>query len=114
MYLDNGLLCHGLVVNQLQHSALLWSSQLFIGSKQDASEDVTTHWPKNIPSKPLTLDLMETLDLFFRRACYHWNVSHRKIKRIKVVDLQIRFCSFLYLTHPKKLQNLQKKSPKFA
>ncbi len=24
-----------------------------------------------IPSKPLTLDLMETLDLFFRRAYYH-------------------------------------------
>ncbi len=37
-----------------------------------------------LPSKPLTLDLMETLDLFFRRACYHWNASYIKRKRIKV------------------------------
>ncbi len=31
-------------------------------------------WPKltlQIPPKSLTLDLMETLDLFFGRACYH-------------------------------------------
>ncbi len=39
-----------------------------------------------VPSKPLTLDLMKTLDHFFRRACYHWNASYRKMKRIQVVE----------------------------
>jgi hypothetical protein len=39
-----------------------------------------------VPSKPLTLDLMETLDLFFRRACYHCNASYRKMKRTEVVE----------------------------
>jgi hypothetical protein len=33
-----------------------------------------------IPSKSLTLDL------FFRRDCYHWNMSYRKMKRMKVVE----------------------------
>jgi hypothetical protein len=51
-----------------------------------------------VPSKPITLDLMETLGLFFRRACYHWNASYRKNGGIKScrkpLDLQIRFCSF--------------------
>ncbi len=43
-----------------------------------------------LPSKPLSLDLMETLDLFFRRACYHWNTFYIKMKRIKfVVKLHI-------------------------
>jgi hypothetical protein len=40
----------------------------------------------NVTSIPLTLDLMETLDLFSRRACYHRNVSYIKMKRIKVVE----------------------------
>jgi hypothetical protein len=39
-----------------------------------------------LPSKPLTLDHMETLDLFFRRACYHQKASYRKMKRIKIVE----------------------------
>jgi hypothetical protein len=38
-----------------------------------------------IPSKPLTLDLMETLDFFFRRACYHRNASYRKKRKRKEV-----------------------------
>ncbi len=38
-----------------------------------------------ILSKTLTLDFIETLDLFFRRVCYHQNASYRKMKRIKVV-----------------------------
>jgi hypothetical protein len=32
------------------------------------------------------LDLMETLDLVFRRACCHWNAAYRKIERMKVVE----------------------------
>ncbi len=40
----------------------------------------------HVPSKPLTLDLMETLDFFFRRAYHHRNASYRKMKRIKFVE----------------------------
>jgi hypothetical protein len=40
----------------------------------------------DIPSKPLTLDLMETLNLFFRKASYHRNASYRKMKRTKGVE----------------------------
>ncbi len=32
-------------------------------------------WSRKLPPKPLTLDLMETLDLLFRRACHHQNAS---------------------------------------
>jgi hypothetical protein len=32
------------------------------------------------------LDLRETLDLFFRKTCYHRNTSYRRTKRIKVVE----------------------------
>ncbi len=39
-----------------------------------------------LPSKPVNLDLMETLDLFFRRAGYRQNASYRKMKRIFVED----------------------------
>ncbi len=45
-----------------------------------------------IPSKPLTLDLMETLDLIFRRASYHWKTSYRKMKRLKVVEKLKIYC----------------------
>jgi hypothetical protein len=70
-----------------------------------------------IPSKPLTFDLIETLDLFFRRACYHWNVSYRKMKRIRVVE-NVRSTNsvlfiFLYMIHPQKLQSLQEKVQSF-
>jgi hypothetical protein len=47
------------------------------GSKQQSvcilGPTFSRYWyvKDNLPSKPLTLDLMETLDLFFRRACYH-------------------------------------------
>ncbi len=44
------------------------------------------HWHKMLPSKPLTLDLMETLNLVFRTAWYHWNASYREMKRINVVE----------------------------
>jgi hypothetical protein len=40
----------------------------------------------SLPSKTLTLDLMESLDLVFRRACYHQNASNRKMKRLEVVE----------------------------
>ncbi len=53
-----------------------------------------------LPSKPLTLDLMETLDLYFRRACYH-------------LDLQIRFCSFFVHDSSTEATELARKSPKF-
>jgi hypothetical protein len=70
-----------------------------------------------VPSKPLTSDLKETLDLFIRRACCRWNAFYRKTKRIKVVErLQIyKFGSapFLYMMHLKKLQNLQEKVRSF-
>ncbi len=50
-----------------------------------------------LPSKPLILDLMETLDLFFRRACCalrvlqknQWNKNCRQ-----TYNLGSRFCSF--------------------
>ncbi len=42
--------------------------------------------PQSIPSKPLTMNLVETLDLFFRRACYYQNVSYRKKNGREVVD----------------------------
>jgi hypothetical protein len=51
-----------------------------------------------VPSKPLTLDLMETLDLFFRRACYHWNAAYRKMKRIKVVETFSSTNSVLFIS----------------
>ncbi len=67
----------------------------------------------DVPSKPLTLDLMETLDLIFRRAFYHWSTSYRKMKRIKVVEKRpiYKFVSvhFLYMIHPQMLQSLQEK-----
>jgi hypothetical protein len=57
---------------------------------------------------------METLHLFFRRACYHQNTSYRKMKKIKVVEKYdiYKFVSVCiwYKIHPKKLQNLQKRS----
>jgi hypothetical protein len=65
---------------------------------------------KYVPPKPLTLNLMETLDLW---ACYHHNASYRKMKRMKVLEKSLinKFGSvhFLYMIHPKNLQNLQKK-----
>jgi hypothetical protein len=64
-----------------------------------------------LPSKPLTWDHMETLNLYSRRACYHWNTPYRKMERIKVVEnyLTYKFGSvhFLYMIHPQKLQSLQ-------
>jgi hypothetical protein len=42
--------------------------------------------PPAVLSKPLTLDFVETLGLFFRWACYHQNTSYRKRKRINVVE----------------------------
>jgi hypothetical protein len=67
--------------------------------------------------KALTLHLMETLDLFFRRACFHCNASYRKRKRMKVVEkLQIyKFGSvhFMYMIQPQKLQSLQEKVRSF-
>jgi hypothetical protein len=67
-----------------------------------------------LPSKPLTLDLMKTLDLFFRKACYHQNASYKKIKRIKVVEKlwinKFGCVDFWYMIHLKKLRNLQKKA----
>jgi hypothetical protein len=57
---------------------------------------------------------METLGLFFRKACYHQNASYRKMKRRKVVEnLEIyKFGSvhFWQILHSKKLQNLEKRS----
>jgi hypothetical protein len=41
---------------------------------------------QKVPSKLLTLDLMETLDFFFRKAYYYQNASYRNMKRIKVVE----------------------------
>jgi hypothetical protein len=38
---------------------------------------VTCNLGLQIPSKPLTLDLMETFDLFSTRACYHQTTSLR-------------------------------------
>jgi hypothetical protein len=41
----------------------------------------------HVPSKPLTLNLMETLDLSFRKGLVSLiNESYRKMKRIKVVE----------------------------
>ncbi len=69
---------------------------------------------KYCQSPYLTLDLMETLDLFFRRACCHWNASYRKNKENKscwrTLDLEIRFCSFF--VHDSSTE-LARKSPKF-
>jgi hypothetical protein len=66
-----------------------------------------------LPSQPLTLNLMETLDLFFRRAFYCRNASYPKIKRIKLIEkLQnYKFGSVYFwdMIHPKKVQNLQNK-----
>jgi hypothetical protein len=82
-------------------------SHIFLLKLQTA----TSVW-MNIPSKHITLDLMETSDLFFRRGCLNWNTSYRKMERIKVVEkLQIykfRSLHFWYMIHPKKLQNSQK------
>jgi hypothetical protein len=72
---------------------------------------------KIVPSKPLTLDLMETSDLFFRKVCYDQNASCRKMKRIKVVETlyiyKFGYVHFWYTIHPKKLRNLQKKVQSF-
>ncbi len=73
---------------------------------------------KILPSKPLTVDLKETLDLFFRRACYHWNASYRKLKRIKVVEkLQIYKYGFVHFfcvrDSSTEATELAIKSPKF-
>ncbi len=42
--------------------------------------------------------VIETLDLFFRKACYHWNAFYKEVNRNKScgkpLDLQIRLCSF--------------------
>jgi hypothetical protein len=58
---------------------------------------------KNVPSKPLTLDLMETLDLFFRRACYHQNASYRNNEENKCFRTLFWYF-FWYMIHPKKLR----------
>jgi hypothetical protein len=76
---------------------------------QKSSQIPARQLSRQVPSKPLTLDLMETLDLFFRRACYHWNASYRKVKRVTIVK-KIYFYKFgsvhsWYLIHPKKLWN---------
>jgi hypothetical protein len=40
-----------------------------------------------VPSKPLTLDCMDTLEPIFRRACFiYQNASYTKMNGIKVVD----------------------------
>ncbi len=69
-----------------------------------------------VPSRPLILDLMETLDLFFRRACYRWNASYRKMKRIKVVEkLYIYYLDlFIFCTRfIHRSYRACKKSPEF-
>jgi hypothetical protein len=57
-----------------------------------------------VPSKLLTLDLMETLDLFFRRAGYHQNASHRNMKETRVLEklsiCKVCFVDVLYSIHP--------------
>ncbi len=71
----------------------------------------------HVPSKPLTLDLMETLDLFFRKGLPSLNAFYRNMKRIKVVEKRCiyKFGSvhLCYMIHPKKLRNLQNKSRSF-
>ncbi len=70
-----------------------------------------------VPSKPLTLDHVETFDVFFRRACYHWNASNMKIEENKscrkTLDLQIRFCSFFVHDSSTDATELARKNPKF-
>ncbi len=60
------------------------------------------------------MDLMEPLDLYLRRTCYHRKTSYRNMKRIRVLEkLYIyKFGShhFWWMIHPKKLWNLQKRS----
>jgi hypothetical protein len=62
-------------------------------------------------SKPLTLDLTETLDLLFRRTCFYQNASYRKMNGIKVVDklsiYKVGSVHFWHRIHPKKLRILQ-------
>jgi hypothetical protein len=69
-----------------------------------------------LPSKPLPLDSMETLDLFFpeelaitktRPTEEEWNKSCRQ-----TFNLQSRFCSFLE-NSPKEATDLGRNGPKF-
>ncbi len=64
-----------------------------------------------LPSTSLILDLMESLNLFFRRACYYQNSSYRKMNEIKVVDklpiCEVGFVHFWHKIRPKKLRFLQ-------
>ncbi len=49
-----------------------------------------------VPSKPLTLDLMETSDLFSEGLAKRVLQKNEWIKRCeKLLDSQSRFCSFL-------------------
>ncbi len=71
-----------------------------------------------LPSKPLTLDIMKTLDLiFFQKGLLlsicvlrknEWNKSSRR-----TFDLESRFCSFLSQNSPEEATNLAENGPMF-
>ncbi len=63
-----------------------------------------------LPSKPLTLGLMKTLDLFFR-TCPTENEENISCR--KPLDLQIRFCSFSGTYSYKEAKELAKKVQSF-
>ncbi len=98
------------MVTNLRSKALFFNELLAMPSKwfrkeASVSPKKKTHW--KLPSKPLTLDLMQTLDLFFTRVCYYQIASYRQMNRIKVVD-KLSICKvgsvhFWHRLHPKKL-----------
>jgi hypothetical protein len=46
-----------------------------------------SHWISEVPPKPLTLHLKETLELFLYRLHGHYqNASHRKMKELEAVE----------------------------
>ncbi len=70
-----------------------------------------------VPSKPLTLDLMETLEFFFQKGLLlskqvlqenEWNKSCRQ-----TFDVQSQFCSFLAQNSSKEGTDLVRNGSKF-
>jgi hypothetical protein len=62
----------------------------FVLARMRQWENQTFAYVIYVPSDPLTLDLMEILDLFLRSACYHQNASYRKMMWMKVAEKNVR------------------------